>query len=377
MPSSHALYYIPLATSPRSLAQSPLLDSPTPDTPPPPSPARLLGCPLLTRGPSLLSRRAFLYGGLLSLLTLVLVLVASTWEQLSLRAVEIVTTHGTSVADAGWDKMAAGAGTRASGVDSTRPATGHAATVPYAGGDMGVSQADPGVHQLASALPANLDALDHPLLPDSGPSTDATACAPDVLARVNQAASWTVRRGFLRPFESLLSDDRRCLRGEYAAAAATELEPLRYSITVAEDSEPLPPPWCLAHAIFAARLVSVSPSPNATGAVGSLDAPEAQTLLALDPPTWQPESSSYSLTIPALQTLPRHRYKLQVRLEFGYYPGLSEGVPCGPGASACRPATIVAAEGHDGLRYLGEEIAIAAEEMLEVPLRDGECMLLA
>ncbi|GAA5877887.1 hypothetical protein JCM3774_001760 [Rhodotorula dairenensis] len=345
MPSSRGDYYIPVATSP-SIAQSPFLShSPHPDTstttfdPPPPPRSCLAGSPFSTRWTSLLSRRAVLVGGLLSLLTFAVVSSSILrHEQLSLRAVEIVD-QGHKVVDAVWDRAAEAAGVELEGSSAAR----EGAAVPFAGQDMIASQADTGLAQTFDHAGdvAGLDALDHPLLTDSSTGSSA-GCPPDVLARVNQAASWTVRQEELQ----------------------------RYSVALVEDSKPLPPPSCLAHAVFSARLVSVAAATE-TGAVDVLDAPESQTLVALDRPKWQPESSSYALAIPDLPTLPSHRYKLEIRLEFGYYPGLDEGIPCGPLASECRPERIVEAEGLGDLRYLGDEVAIATGATLELPLRDA------
>lgn len=156
-----------------------------------------------------------------------------------------------------------------------------------------------------------------------------------------------------------------------------EDEPLRYSIAAAQDStlrDPVPPPSCLAHAVFSARLVSLATTAG-RDEIDRLDPPESQTLVALERPVWQSDSSSYELPIPELPTLPLRRYELEVRLEFGYYPGLDEGVPCGVEAATCSPAGILAAaEGQGDLRYLGDKVVVASGATLNLPERESDAL---
>lgn len=158
-----------------------------------------------------------------------------------------------------------------------------------------------------------------------------------------------------------------------------EDEPLRYSIAAAQDSalrDPLAPS-CLAHAVFSARLVSLAPAASAgADEIDRLDPPESQTLVALGRPIWHSESSSYELPIPELPTLPSRRYELEVRLEFGYYPGLEAGVPCGAEAATCPPDGILAtAEGDQGdWRYLGDKVAVASGATLSLPDRESDVL---
>lgn len=139
-------------------------------------------------------------------------------------------------------------------------------------------------------------------------------------------------------------------RAHPQTSTGTGTERLKYHIaprdaTTASDL----PTTCLAHAVFSARLVSLA----ADGSVP--DPADTQTLFALDPPTWHPDSSTYLVVLPVGPPIPHRHYELDVRLEFGYYPGIQEGTPCGPRELKCKPQSL-AAQGGKAMRYVGKAI---------------------
>ncbi|GAA5982946.1 hypothetical protein JCM10908_006846 [Rhodotorula pacifica] len=336
-------YYIPLANSP-SVAQSPFLDSSSleEDQPHPSWRKPPLGLSHSTR--SSLSRRAILFAGLVSLLVLVVVSAVRERQHIS-RGVDQVVMKGQEAVGALWDagvEIGLSAGFEAGGGGGQELEGGGSGdgdgALPLAGEDFIASQAisSPVAEQAVEGvetIPGDPGILDHEVLdiPPAAAANGNELCPPEMRARANQHAFWITK----------------------------QVDSLSYSISPRESPADLlpPPPSCLAHAVFSARLVSLAVSSTADEPV-VLDPPETQTLFALERPTWQAASNSYALTSPPLPALPRKRYKLDVRLEFGYYPGLVEGSPCGLEERRCEPEGIVAMDGREKLRYLGEEIEV-------------------
>ncbi|GAA5962755.1 hypothetical protein JCM3765_006192 [Sporobolomyces pararoseus] len=117
---------------------------------------------------------------------------------------------------------------------------------------------------------------------------------------------------------------------------------------------PLPsniPQACISQAVFSARLVSFTDSLTPS--------PSSETLYALTSPSFSPTYDSFDIVIPSDLKIPKQQYELQVTLEFGFFPGATEG-NCGSSEKVCQEAAISEVEGEQ-LEYIGKQIEIEEE----------------
>ncbi|BGP28070.1 hypothetical protein Rt10032_c14g5404 [Rhodotorula toruloides] len=117
-------------------------------------------------------------------------------------------------------------------------------------------------------------------------------------------------------------------------------------------------PTCLSQAVFSARLVSLSPD-------GSPSPIATQTLLSLPAPTLSTSLSTYDLLIPSTPSLPRASFSVEVFLDFGFYVGVIEGVPCGDNERRCNGRKIAQDEGEE-LRYVGKRVEVVSGGVVEL-----------
>ncbi|TNY17768.1 hypothetical protein DMC30DRAFT_404996 [Rhodotorula diobovata] len=165
---------------------------------------------------------------------------------------------------------------------------------------------------------------------DGSPAMDEDECPASVQEQVGQPAFWAV----------------------------TETAALQYAIAPREHLGADIPSSCLSHAVFSARLLSVSPG-------GELDSTESQTVVALDRPRRSRAGSSYSVSLPSDLAVPRGRYALDVQLNFGFYRGVVNGEPCGQGATTCDELALAEKEG-DQLRFMGEPVEVLSAHTIEL-----------
>ncbi|BGP35850.1 hypothetical protein JCM10296v2_007702 [Rhodotorula toruloides] len=132
--------------------------------------------------------------------------------------------------------------------------------------------------------------------------------------------------------------------------------PMSYSIAP-RDYPPFSP-TCLSQAVFSARLVSLSPE-------GSPSPIAVQTLVSLPAPTLSDSLDAYEISILSTPSLPHGSYAIEVFLDFGFYVGVLEGIPCGENERRCNGWKIAQGEGEE-LRYVGKKIEVVSGGVVEL-----------
>ncbi|GAA5839978.1 hypothetical protein JCM9279_005228 [Rhodotorula babjevae] len=166
--------------------------------------------------------------------------------------------------------------------------------------------------------------------PSSSSEQDDAECPASAQARVGEPSFWTV----------------------------SETAPLQYLVAPRDPLDADIPSSCVSHAVFSARLVSVSGDDMP-------DDVDTQTLTALDRPTPSADRSSYLVSIPPDLAVPPARYQLDVHLAFGFFPGALAGVPCGESSKMCDEGALGAAQGEQ-LRYVGERVEVLSGSIVEL-----------
>ncbi|GAA5970912.1 hypothetical protein JCM21900_000569 [Sporobolomyces salmonicolor] len=217
--------------------------------------------------------------------------------------------------------------------------------------EMPEDEAEPGLWDGAVETAVEGGDLDHAvLLPVETGSTDEAISTSDGAVSLTAAEPTTVHA------EVVCSDEVRSMLGEASFWTVAATSPLNYEIRPRNRLPSDLPAACLSQTVFSARLISSG---------DSLESIETQTVIALPSPTVATDFSSYGLRVPSDLAVPNGTYEVEIRLEFGFFPGVQEGAVCGEMEKTCRPLEVSQAEG-DQLKYLGHKVEVVDGRLIEV-----------